>query len=1137
MKTIPQHATQRHVRQPLRSSLSLALGLAVAGLSCAVNAATTFPDHPLQTSAGAVPPNIMFILDNSGSMLFDFMQTEANTQHNDYAEYWRLRRWVAGRSISRYRTNDMVQEWIYSTATSGEQFREAMGFFRRSAHGLNALAYDPNKRYLPWRRVDGTYETIGTTVDSVSANNNWHNIAVSVINLCGHTQSHFFVPKRSLTTATELDDRRNYWRYELSDQASGCNWVRTEFNAGSRTWGSPVAATPPGLAGMDQKTNYATWYTYHRTRMKVAKAGAFEAFYGLGENYRVGYDTLSNRADSSIRSTIQMPLPLATDNGLFRGNNKQEWFRHLYNEAGVGSTPLRPALDRTGRYYQTAHPWTTNGSGEELSCRRSYAILTTDGYWNSGNPVNGRDNTDGTAMANYTPTMPYMDNYSGTLADIAMYYWQNDLRPAVANNVSPTANNPASWQHMVTFGISIGLRGTLTPDNATLAQLRNGTLQWPDPMQTEDARRIDDLWHAAVNGRGEFVVASDANAFATALKNALDAIAAENAAGGGLGDTGRAVGAGSHIYMGSYVSGSWLGDVLAYDFSSGQVSGTPLWSFANQSVATPDAFKNRPIFTSTAGGTGAALAMGVLSPAAQAALGARTTGPAAVSAADNLAYIRGEQGREKQNGGNLRDRATLVGDIVNSVPVAHGGALFVGANDGMLHAINAADGTALFSYMPRGLDFAALAELSNPDYMHKFHVDGELHISTTGDGHGKNILVGALGRGGRGLFALDVTNPSSFAAGNVLWDNTGGVHSDDGYILDKPLVLRSNAAGKTVVVTANGVESAAGQARVQFYVLNGSGQVETRVSLGQTTGTGNGMTAIAAVDVDENGTVDYVYGGDMQGNVWKVDVTAATPASWQVQHGANTPMFTATDSSGARQPITGGFSVSREPGTGRLFVSFGTGRYLSEADKGTSATQTLYALVDDDAVISGRGQLQQRTLPYSATLPSGQLARGAERYSALPVGMRGWYLDLGTPVAQMAGERIVSAPEVSGRTLGVTTLIPGSGQGCSADANGTFLLLDAFTGTNPQSSGASSGFLDLDGDGQADRVPGAPSGEGHVSSISTGTGMGGAQFYLRPDGSLALAAGGFNASIQQVGLLPGSSGGGRLNWRELISEN
>lgn len=1112
MKTIPHHAVTRQPRLPLRRTLSMALGLAVAGLSCAVNAATTFPDWPLQTSADAVPPNIMFILDNSGSMREGFMAS----------------------GVSRIGVQGSDHE------TWG---RGGSGFINNASY-FNAIGYNPYKKYEPWTREDGSKMTGGTSVNAVFTDRVL--ASGTTMDLRGHGESAFYVRKNPAATLTEaqLRYRGHYWRFRLRSDG---RWWRSEYhdggNAANRYWHNEVRMDPPGVP--DQYTNYATWYSYHSTRMKVAKAGASLAFSGLeGEGYRVGYDTINSTGSNSYSLPV-VPIPVTSDSGLFRGANRTSWFNRLLTQDTAGGTPLRTALHRAGNYFETnGAAWTVNGTGEELSCRRSYAILTTDGYWNdiAGGwatpfPVN-LGNADGTSTApNYVAERPYSDAFNNTLADVAMHFWKRDLRPTVGNNITPTPANPANWQHMVTFGVSIGLQGTIEPTDANLAAMRAGSLNWPNPLLTEDARRIDDLWHAAVNSRGQFVAASDAEQFAKALKDALDAIAAENAAGGGLGDTGRVVESGSHIYMGSYVSGSWLGDVLAYDFSSGQASGTPLWSFAAQSVAVPGTFKNRPIFTSTAGGSGVALSLGVLSPAAQAALGARSTGAAAVSAADNLAYIRGEQALEKQNGGTLRDRTTLVGDIVNSVPVAHGGALFVGANDGMLHAINAADGTVLFSYMPRGLDFTALAELSNPEYRHKFLVDGELHVSTTADGHGKNILVGVLGRGGRGLFALDVTNPSSFAAGNVLWDNTGGVHSDDGYILDKPLVLRSNASNKTVVVTANGVESAAGQARVQLYVLDGSGQVETRLSLGQTSGSGNGMVSIAAVDVDENGTVDYVYGGDMQGNVWKVDVTAATPASWQVQHGANTPMFTATDSSGTRQPITGGFSVSREPGSGRLFVSFGTGSYLSEADRSSTTAQTLYALVDDGSVISGRGQLQQRTLPHSATLADGRLARGAEPYSALPVGMRGWYLDLGTPVAQMAGERIVSAPEVSGRTLGVTTLVPGSGTGCTANTNGTFLLLDAFTGTNPQSSGASSGFLDLDGDGQADRVPGAPSGEGHVSSISTGTGMGGAQFYLRPDGSLALAAGGFNASIQQVGLLPGSSGGGRLNWRELISEN
>src|SRR5690606_891153 len=124
--------------------------------------------------------------------------------------------------------------------------------------------------------------------------------------------------------------------------------------------------------------------------------------------------------------------------------------------------------------------------------------LTTDGYWNdSTSSTFGLGGDDG-------------DGHRGTLADIANYYYRTDLRTHLPNNVPASTSDPADWQHTVTFALSIGLKGTLEPTNPPPA---GNAAIWPNPMQREDATRIDDLWHAAVNGHGKFVAASDPKAF------------------------------------------------------------------------------------------------------------------------------------------------------------------------------------------------------------------------------------------------------------------------------------------------------------------------------------------------------------------------------------------------------------------------------------------------------------------------------------------------------------------------------------------------------------------------------------------------------------------------------------------------
>lgn len=1086
----------RSMRKPVMSVLSFSLGLAVAGMSMAVNAATAFPDYPLQTNSGWVPPNLVLILDDSGSMQYLAMKTDVECPS------------------------------FLVVYPGWQDYRQTCKF-----HPSNSVAYNPWKKYEPWVDGSGNYVSGGTRIDKVYSS--LDQASGDQIDLRGSEESYFYVLKpgfspKSMTRA-QMDNERNYYQFSIN---SAGQWERREYVGAG--WANVRRIEPAGVA--DQMTNYATWYSYHRTRMKAAKAGASLAFSRLDEEkYRVGYDRINN---GNERSSIVMPIPVADDSGLFRGKNRSDWFEKLQGQDAGGGTPLRRALYRTGYYYQNnAGPWTVNGTGTEYSCRRSYAILTTDGEWN-GNFYGNVGNSDNTPTPpNYTPSRPFMDSASNTLADVAMHFWKNDLRPHVANDVVAQPGNPATWQHMTTFSISIGLQGTMPPTAATLAKITNGTWSWPTPS-ANSTETIDDLWHAAVNGRGEFVVASDAEGFANALTNALDAIAAQNGSGGGVADnTGRTIGASTNIYTSSYQTGSWYGDLRASVLSATGAAGTPIWSLAANTLNPAMNFAGRDIYTwnqgSSAGG-GVPLTLAALGSKA-ALLQARTGSPTAVTANDNLAYIRGDRSKEIVMGGNLRSRQTgLIGDIVNSTAtyVAETGAVFVGANDGMLHAVAASNGRPLFSYMPKGIDYRALADISNKNYTHRFFVDGDMWVSSRSVTRSKNILISPLGRGGKGMFALDVTNPAGFNASNVLWDETAAegdaVDRDVGYILSRPLVLKGNN-GRTLLIAANGVESTSGSAKILIYELDANGAIVGRRKLGQTAGSGNGMMDFTAVDADLNGTADIIYGGDLQGNVWKIDISSPNAATWKVA--GNAPMFVARDAAGNPQPITGGFVVAREPQTGKLFVSFGTGKFLSENDKAAGTTQTLYALIDDGGAIAGRGQLQQRTFTGMGMV-AGQVGRSLERFSELPNSVRGWYLDLGYPQTgadNNRGERITTRPEVYGRMLAVTTMVPMVATGCSSDIKGAVISLDAFTGTLPKGGG----YLDMNNDGNPDMV----NGQG-VGSVSFNHGVGKANIFVDEDGNAKIVVPSLNGAPPSVlATIAERNAGARVNWRELIRNN
>jgi type IV pilus assembly protein PilY1 len=1158
-------------------ALSLAIGLYTAAGALSVHAATSFPDYPLQSGAGVVPPNIMFILDNSGSMADGNMAVPGATA---------------------------ILPVDLSIGTRGK----------------NSLAYDPAVTYAPWDTdVNGTTTVVpgGTTYSAAYLD---ASTATTTGSIGGNTRSVFYVlrdanapdvstsydryrinPRGTVvkaavsSTASEYDKPfgalQAYYYRDVSvtlPENAGAVTVRISPASGSAGGPAVLMATTNGtepwtnnticpvLVGANQHCNFemlgnasepttlririfayqagvgelrlrvdsvrlasesaalpnagrtnaqetaniATWYSFHRTRMKVAKAGASRAFIGLGSGYRVGFDTI-NDDSGKTNTAIRYPVPVDSNSGRFEGANRTTWFSWLHDRVATGGTPLRSSLKRAGEYYKTDIPWTDGAGTAEQACRASYALLSTDGYWNldEGFSIGGDIDKDGS---------------SNTLADVAQYYWANDLRTTLENLVPTTSKDTADWQHMGTFGVSIGLQGTL-PITTT------PPTSWPNPTDREDAERIDDLWHASINGRGKFIVASQAQEYANALRGALDNIKEQVASGSNITANGNSLNNGAQIFQAMFTSRIWSGDVKAYDISQGGIATTPDWSLVDTVNNPANDFASRPVLTWHSGG-GANFG---LTTVPDSKVFARTS-TAIVTAEDNIAYIKGVRSRELQNGGNLRDRRSPIGDIVNSSPFYQRelNALFIGANDGMLHGVDSVSGKVLFSYVPAGVDFTALASLSDPDYYHRFFVDGQIDVSTKVHGSGKNILASGLGRGGKGIFALDVSTANTtggFSASNVLWDATGNADADMGYVLGQPLIRKGNN-GSTLVITGNGIESANGKAIIYVYVLSSTGAVASIRKFDTGIAGGNGMSEPRAADIDGNGTVDTIYAGDLKGNLWKVDLSDSSPTKWGFaltsgggSNGTPVPMFTARDENGVAQPITAAVALAREPGSGRIFVHFGTGKFISQSDIVTTSSveqrQTVYGLIDSGTAITGRTELQARSIYKVGTDSLGRVARSFESYSVLPTGKRGWYLDLARNTdAYGRGERVVTAAVVRGRASYFSSIVPNLGEGCSNTGKGFLNAIDVFTGTNPDRTS----FMDIDNNGRGDdKLAGeAKDGaDGFVSSVDLGVAMPGQPAQI---GEM-IAVGGSNAKSASVRKAAGSDTPKRLSWRELIN--
>lgn len=1177
-----------------------------------VSAATTaFPNNPLLTGGSSIPPNILLILDDSGSMSYPSMPVDQSSLNDD----------VSGRSYINntvyYNPSRTYLPW--RTASTNLNDRLANADFTNAADdptGFNSYSdlrdtsesyfYIPNvpnpgtttSNYNKYRIATSSsansfnggvvQKQVATSATlasgTLSAVKNGFSTCIAVatgLSTSGTADS---------VTVTIFGDKNAYlYTYSSSNCSSGSlGSVTNTNNPKSRTITSPPAtiyfkiygngaavsnigytvtgnyswadAVPPGpldsngnvtyRSQTDELQNFANWYQYHRTRNKMAKAGASEAFGRLGKNYRVGFDTIWNRNASGNTinvsgSTPAYPIPVGSDNGLFEDTgsttNRTAFYSRLQGAMASNGTPLHGALQRAGRYFATDAPW-TDSSGSKLTCRQNYAILTTDGYWNQKDGFNGtaiKKYSDGTNAGNGNGNVdsgagyPYQDNISYTLADVAYYYWKNDLRTDMDNNVRTSAADPADWQHMVTFGVSIGQQGNFDPGG-------NPPNPFPDVWlsdsysnsswsNSDGKQRIDDLWHAAINGHGSFVVATDTNKFASALQNALAAIDARSASGSNIASSSTKTDTSTLTFVAGFTSSTWLGDLITSPFNSGLtgVSTTALWTLSKTFAAggSNQSFASRTILTSK-GGT-PALFNASVSGASDFA--ARSGLADEVTAANNIAYLKGDQSKEiGKTGGTLRSRAWTIGDIVDSSPayVADSKTVYVGANDGMLHGIDTTNGQVLFSYVPKGLDFTAMASLSSTSYDHRYFVDGQIDvISKANQGNSKNILVGALGRGGRGVFALDVTNPTSMGTSNVLWDNTTQdptVDKDMGYVLGQVRIRKGNG-GKTYAFVPNGVDSQNGSATLYVYTLDANGGIAATTKLVADASGGNGLMSLGMADLNGDGTIDTVYGGDLKGNVWRWDFTGSSPPASAVK------LFQATDGTNP-QPITGGIGVGRDD-NGNIFVGFGTGKFIATTDLPgnsgyVSRTQSMYGIMDQGTTVSGRSQLQARTIPYSGTNALGQPVRGFENYSALPSAKKGWYIDFTPP------EQVISSPTVYGSAMFLASVIPASGSDCAgATGKGFINAVDLYTGTSPPSGGYfTDGTVVKDANGNA----------GVIGSVGVSGGMPtevNVTNSLATVGTGAFSSTGAGNTVSTGINTPTGGKPSRVNWREVIPNN
>lgn len=373
--------------------------------------------------------------------------------------------------------------------------------------------------------------------------------------------------------------------------------------------------------------------------------------------------------------------------------------------------------------------------------------------------------------------------------------------------------------------------------------------------------------------------------------------------------------------------------------------------------------------------------------------------------------------------------------------------VYVGANDGMLHGFNASDtasaGNEELAFIP-STALQHIAELANPKYGHRYYVDGPLTSSDVYDGSKwRTVLVGTTGGGGSSVapsggkasngsvFGLDVGSPTSFGASNVLWEVSGKTESDLGFVLGKPVVVPvtgTTAGGQPrfVALFGNGVNSTSSKP-VLYVVDITSGKVLRRIApSGAAYAVRNGLINLAPVALkNSDGVTDTVYGGDMQGNLWKFDLSDPNINNWKVALDG-VPLFTAVRDS-KPQPIMSGIEVTSGP-AGGVSLYFGTGQYFAADDNSVSSAspvQSLYGIWDNlKTAVSGRSVLQGQTVSTTSA-NAGYSGRAVTRTEFVYGDVRGWYVDLlvGNTID---GERFVGNPNIQNGTVFFTTYVPGT---------------------------------------------------------------------------------------------------------------
>jgi type IV pilus assembly protein PilY1 len=613
-------------------------------------------------------------------------------------------------------------------------------------------------------------------------------------------------------------------------------------------------------------------------------------------------------------------------------------------------------------------------------------------------------------------------------------------------------------------------------------------------IATGTAGNIEAGWETAPNS-GEpsnYFLVTNAAKLRDQLRKAFSDIQSKTSSGTASANGSTVITLKSRSFRASYSSSDWTAEIQAKKLNLDNTT-SPLWT-SSDAVSFPaqasdrnilTMWNNAPVRFNLTGSdplpltAASAFNLNQLYPTleANAALGWATKTPAqkeAIAFGALVNYVRGDRSLEKGTAvtGTLRARNKLLADIVNSNIVyatssdfgysslegtegtsynawvnakdsAAYHTIYVGANDGMLHAFNAETGRERFAFVPSSV-FGKLHRYATPGLPHEYYVDGRLVISDAyRSGAWTTVVLGSTGAGGRSVFALDVGSPTGTAS-NILWEFKT---PELGYPIGVPLIARtSGASGRWVAVFANGYYGT-GKKAVLFVLDLFTGAELTRIEL-EGTSAANGLGSVGAEFV--RGQVVSIAAGDLLGNLWKIDASAASPTSWQIANGGKA-IIKVTDPSNSNkpQPITAPPTFASIP-SGGTQIFFGTGKLVDDADRTNTDVQSVYDvwLKTDPGRTLTRSDLIHQTIVEESTAT----ARALEaRYVSSNAGTgheRGWVLDLVSPNASgPTGERVIAPLNYLYGYINFNTWYPPTADPCVPGNVGWTMTLSGSSGS------------------------------------------------------------------------------------------